>query len=81
MIPHHQGAVDMCEALVIKLACKTWGDLGDLEGMVHFCNHVNLEQKRELAIMQKWLAGIYQQMAKLKKNLEHCTNYKSMHLV
>merc|ERR1719265_2823113 len=56
MIPHHQGAVDMCEVLVEQLMCKTWEDIGDLDGLVHFCNHVRLEQDRELVVMRSWLS-------------------------
>lgn len=55
MIPHHQGAVDMCEVLVLNLTCKTWENIGDLDGLIHFCNHVNKEQERELAGMREWL--------------------------
>merc|ERR1711998_582668 len=56
MIPHHQGAVDMCKVLVSNLTCLTWEDTDQLDGLVHFCNHVNLEQQRELAGMRNWLA-------------------------
>lgn len=55
MIPHHQGAVDMCAMLVLNITCLTWEDSDKLEGLVHFCNHVNLEQTRELAGMLNWL--------------------------
>jgi len=52
MIPHHLGAVDMCDVLVNKLSCE---DDGALSGLVHFCQHVRLEQEREVAGMRQWL--------------------------
>merc|ERR1712124_89012 len=57
MIPHHQGALDMCEVLMGNLTCKDSEDLGALDGIVHFCNHVRVEQEWELAGMRKWLAA------------------------
>lgn len=34
MIPHHLAALDMCDALVEQLSCKSYEDIGALEGMV-----------------------------------------------
>ena len=56
MIPHHEGAVDMCALLVEELECTDYEQIGALEGLVHFCNHVNREQKSEVAAMSSWLA-------------------------
>ena len=53
MIPHHQGAVDMCDILRGPLWCSVKGNLTD--GLEHFCNHVKQEQERELAGMNAWL--------------------------
>lgn len=55
MIPHHVGAVDMCRVLMEELTCTTVEDLDSLEGLVHFCNHVQLEQEREVGGMREWL--------------------------
>lgn len=52
MIPHHAGALEMCEVLVGKLACE---EDGALDGLVHFCNHVRWEQELQIAGMKKWL--------------------------
>lgn len=48
MIPHHQGAVDMCAALD---GVQTWSEVG----VVHFCNHVALDQNWEVRGMRQWL--------------------------
>lgn len=50
MIPHHQGAVDMCADLR-----QNSPPAGLDAGIVHFCYHVELEQMYELAIMDTWL--------------------------
>jgi uncharacterized protein (DUF305 family) len=55
MIPHHLGAVDMCSILVESLMCNDFGDVGGIDGMVHFCNHVRKEQAREVSFMESWL--------------------------
>merc|ERR1719327_777029 len=55
MIPHHQGALDMCKVLLDELTCTEWANIGNLDGMVHFCTHVRREQEWELAGMKKWL--------------------------
>ncbi|CAE8679380.1 unnamed protein product [Polarella glacialis] len=51
MIPHHQGAVDMCDILTMDLACTA---SGDLDGMVTLCSHVRREQTKEVAGMTAW---------------------------
>lgn len=56
MIPHHNGAVDMCQGLIQDLTCTPIEDIDNLEGMVHFCNHIQLEQDIEVTGMRKWLA-------------------------
>mmetsp|Transcript_20436 Transcript_20436/g.36664 ORF Transcript_20436/g.36664 Transcript_20436/m.36664 type:complete len:670 (-) Transcript_20436:24-2033(-) len=48
MIPHHQGAVDMCEDLD---KAQEFIEVG----LVHFCYHVRLEQIWEMTGMQNWL--------------------------
>lgn len=48
MIPHHQGAVEMCAALD---ASQTWAQVG----LVHFCSHVALGQTWEVRAMRQWL--------------------------
>jgi uncharacterized protein (DUF305 family) len=53
MIPHHEGATDMCDVLVKKLSCE---ENGGLSGLVHFCQHVRFEQEFQLAEMRQWLA-------------------------
>ena len=53
MIPHHQGAVDMCDALLKNLTCVTNDD--DLDGLVMFCNEVHYSQDIEIAGMRRWL--------------------------
>jgi len=55
MIPHHIGAVDMCEGLLHNLTCTVVEDVDNLEGLVHFCNHVKLEQDIEVGGMRRWL--------------------------
>jgi len=55
MIPHHQGAVDMCKILVEQLSCEKYENVGGLDGLIHFCAHVRLEQTREVATMRTWL--------------------------
>jgi uncharacterized protein (DUF305 family) len=55
MIPHHLGAVDMCSILVETLMCNDFRDVGGIDGMVHFCNHVRKEQEREVFVMESWL--------------------------
>jgi len=54
MLPHHAGALDMC-AVLLELECVTMEDVAALEGMVHFCNHVEREQVRESDGMKSWL--------------------------
>ncbi|CAE8714208.1 unnamed protein product [Polarella glacialis] len=54
MIPHHQGAVDMCDILTMDLACTA---SGDLDGMVTLCSHVRREQTKEIAGMTRWLGS------------------------
>jgi len=48
MIPHHQGAVDMCVAVD---GVQSWMEVG----VVHFCNHVALDQNWEVRGMRQWL--------------------------
>lgn len=55
MIPHHLGAVDMCDGLLKDLTCTEISDIDTLEGLVHFCNHVQLEQEIEVGGMRAWL--------------------------
>jgi uncharacterized protein (DUF305 family) len=55
MVPHHQGALDMCDVLINDLTCAEWANLQDLDGLIHFCAHVRLEQEREIAGMTRWL--------------------------
>ena len=57
MVPHHQGALDMCEVLLDDLTCTPWENVEQLDGMVHLCTHIRLEQEREVAGMKNWLAG------------------------
>lgn len=54
-IPHHIGAVDMCEGLLHNLTCTVVEDVDNLEGLVHFCNHVKVEQDIEVGGMRRWL--------------------------
>lgn len=55
MIPHHRGALEMCKVLVEKLSCmKVWDPIA-LDGLVHFCNHVRMEQNREINGLNVWL--------------------------
>ncbi|CAE8583389.1 unnamed protein product [Polarella glacialis] len=54
MIPHHQGAVDMCDILTMDLACTA---SGDLDGMVALCSHLRIEQTKEIAGMTSWLGS------------------------
>ena len=56
MIPHHGGALDMYRVLIEDLSCLDVWDPESLDGLVHFCNHVRLEQIREIAGMRSWLA-------------------------
>lgn len=55
MIPHHEGAVEMCDLLIEKLSCRKYTDVSELEGLVHFCNHVKREQDVQVEGMTKWL--------------------------
>ena len=56
MIPHHVGAVEMCEALLQDLTCtKVEDGIDELEGLVHFCSHVEYEQELEVGGLQRWL--------------------------
>lgn len=55
MIPHHAGALAMCDVLM-ELQCVEYEDVSALDGMVHFCNHVKREQEIEMAGMGQWLA-------------------------
>ena len=55
MIPHHVGAVDMCKVLLEDLTCTDRSDIDNLEGLVHFCNHIELEQIIEVGGMRTWL--------------------------
>ncbi|CAE8682933.1 unnamed protein product [Polarella glacialis] len=54
MIPHHQGAVDMCDILTMDLACTA---SGDLDGLMTLCSHVRKEQTKEVAGMTAWLGS------------------------
>ena len=56
MIPHHLGAVDMCRALIEDLTCTDVSDIDNLEGLVHFCSHVQYEQEIEVGGLRGWLA-------------------------
>jgi len=55
MIAHHIGALDMCRVLIHNLTCVEQDNMGGLDGLVHFCNHVELEQEREVGGMRAWL--------------------------
>jgi len=55
MIPHHRGALEMCEVLVEKLSCMKVWDPAALDGLVHFCTHVRMEQNREIEGLIAWL--------------------------
>lgn len=55
MIPHHLGAVDMCNALLEDLTCSDISDIDNLEGLVHFCSHVQYEQEIEVGGLRQWL--------------------------
>jgi len=57
MIPHHTGSVDMCQGLLKNLTCTEIEGADTLEGLVHFCNHVQLEQEIEVGGMRAWLAA------------------------
>ena len=54
MIPHHQGAVDMCEVLfdLEDAECSKKDPLG---GIAAFCEGVVREQTREIQEMKEWL--------------------------
>ena len=56
MIPHHQGAMDMCDLLIDELECVEREVLSNLDGLVMFCQEVHYTQERELAGMRAWLA-------------------------
>jgi uncharacterized protein (DUF305 family) len=56
MIPHHLGAVNMCQGLIQNLTCTPVESIDNLEGLVHFCNHIQLEQQIEVGGMRQWLA-------------------------
>jgi len=55
MIPHHVGASDMCDILLNDLTCTEISDIDNLDGLVHLCNHISLEQTIEVGGMRKWL--------------------------
>ena len=55
MIPHHIAAVDMCRILLEDLTCTELSDIDNLEGLVHFCNHIKREQELEVGGMRAWL--------------------------
>merc|ERR1740138_1812834 len=56
MIPHHQGAVDMCDVLVKQLSCQEYSeDHTALQGILNFCHHVNHDQGIEMAGLRGWL--------------------------
>jgi len=48
MIPHHEGALEMCKKLSAALTSID-------AGLAHFCYHVDLEQSWETAGMKAWL--------------------------
>lgn len=55
MIPHHMGAVDMCNVLIDDLTCTERSDIDNLEGLAHFCSHVQFEQEIEVGGLRNWL--------------------------
>uniref|UniRef100_A0A7S1NL07 DUF305 domain-containing protein n=1 Tax=Eutreptiella gymnastica TaxID=73025 RepID=A0A7S1NL07_9EUGL len=57
MIPHHAGAVAMCDVLLLNLTCTPLDEAGVLDGLVHFCQHVKFKQETELGGMRAWLAA------------------------
>jgi len=56
MIPHHNGALEMCNVLINNLTCVTWSATDELDGLVHLCRHIQLEQDLEVKGMQDWLS-------------------------
>lgn len=54
-IPHHNGAVHMCDAL-LNLTCTEVDAIDSLEGLVHLCKHIDYEQELEVSGMLDWLA-------------------------
>jgi hypothetical protein len=55
MIPHHMGAVAMCEILLKNLTCMEVSNVDNLDGLVHLCNHIKIEQEIEVGGMRRWL--------------------------
>ena len=53
MLPHHMGAIDMCNVLLDDLECVAEDD--PLDGIVEFCDHLIQEQQQEIDGMQHWL--------------------------
>lgn len=56
MIPHHEAAVEMCRILIEDLTCTEVSDIDNLDGLLDFCNHVQMEQELEVGGMRLWLA-------------------------
>eukprot|EP00756_Hemistasia_phaeocysticola_P013030 Hpha_TRINITY_DN15246_c0_g1::TRINITY_DN15246_c0_g1_i1::g.65681::m.65681 len=57
MMPHHQGAIDMCKLLVNNMTCAGWGVPDRLDGLVHLCKDVLFWQQKEIDVMASWLAA------------------------
>jgi uncharacterized protein (DUF305 family) len=55
MIPHHEAAQDMCNILLYDLTCTEVSDIDNLDGLVHLCRHIELEQEIEVGGMRRWL--------------------------
>lgn len=55
MIPHHEAARDMCDILLNDLTCTEVSDIDNLDGLVHLCSHIELEQFIEVGVMRRWL--------------------------
>merc|ERR1711998_349475 len=68
MIPHHRGAVAMCEVL---LTAQSYTDAD----LVHFCDHVRMEQNTEVASMLQWLEEKGEDEGKL------CSNTMDNHMM
>lgn len=55
MIPHHIGAVSMCDGLMNDLTCTEISDIDTLEGLGQFCSDVQLGQEFEVDGLRAWL--------------------------
>lgn len=55
MIPHHEAAMEMCDILLNDLTCTEISDIDNLDGLVHLCAHIAIEQDIEVDGMRRWL--------------------------